>query len=82
MSGMAAMLVDRPDDLVTNAGLDQCFEVFGHKLMAEMHARAPRADLEAHHRHARGDGHVGRRDGHLRGAGQALTTDSRARPRP
>ena len=33
----AAMLVDRPDDLVTNAAFDQRFEAFEHKLMAEMH---------------------------------------------
>ena len=32
----AAMLMDRPGDLVTNAALDQRFEAFEHKLMAEM----------------------------------------------
>ena len=33
----AAMLMDRPPgDLVTNAALDQRFEAFEHKLMAEM----------------------------------------------
>ena len=32
----AAMLVDRPDDLVTNVGFNQRFEAFERKLMAEM----------------------------------------------